>query len=35
VLRRADNQMMAGGFQSKQKAVDWITDHMAKTKVAA
>lgn len=35
VLRRADNQVMAGGFQSKDKAVAWITDHMTKTKQAA
>ena len=35
VLRRADNQVMAGDFQSKAKAAEWINDHMAKTKVAA
>lgn len=35
VLRKADNQVMAGGFQSKNKAVEWINDHMAKMKVAA
>lgn len=35
VLRRADNQVMSGGFQSKDKAVEWIADHMAKTKQAA
>lgn len=35
VLRKADNQVMAGGFQSKDKAIEWINDHMAKMKVAA
>lgn len=35
VLRKADNQVMTGGFQSKEKAVEWIADHMAKMKVAA
>jgi hypothetical protein len=35
VLRRADNAVMAGGFQSKAKAFEWIADHMAKTKHAA
>lgn len=35
VLRRADNQVMAGPFQSKPKAIEWITDHMAKTTKAA
>jgi hypothetical protein len=35
VLRRADNQIMASDFQSKEKAVEWIADHMAKMKVAA
>jgi hypothetical protein len=35
VMRRADNQVMAGGFQSKDKAIEWITDHMAKTQKAA
>jgi hypothetical protein len=35
VLRRADNQVMAGGFQSKEKAVEWIADHIAKTQKAA
>lgn len=28
VLRKADNQIMAGDFQSKQSAVEWIDNHM-------
>lgn len=35
VLRRADNQIMQGDFQSKEKAVAWIADHIAKTRQAA
>lgn len=30
VVRKADNQVMAGGFQTKDQAVAWIDDHMKK-----
>lgn len=30
VVRKADGQVMVGGFQTKVKAIEWITDHMSK-----
>jgi hypothetical protein len=30
VIRKADGQVLAAGFQSKDKAIEWIDDHMRK-----
>lgn len=30
VVRTADNQVMQSGFQSKEKAIEWIEDHLRK-----
>lgn len=35
VIRRADNQVMAGGFQTQQSAAAWIDNHMKAMRQAA
>jgi hypothetical protein len=30
VIRKADGQVLAAGFQSKDKAIEWIDDHLRK-----
>jgi hypothetical protein len=30
VIRKADGQVLAAGFQSKEKAIEWIDDHLRK-----
>lgn len=35
VIRKADRQILQGGFQTKAKAAEWIADHLAKMNRAA
>jgi hypothetical protein len=30
VIRKADGQVLASGFQAKEKAIEWIEDHLRK-----